>query len=59
VQSGVELPYDAVRHQTADLIRFVLHLERRAGVRRVRELLRIVRYDERHDRYDVERLFGT
>jgi pilus assembly protein CpaF len=59
VQSGVELPYDAVRHQTADVIRFVLHLERRAGMRRVRELLRIVRYDGIRDRYDVERLFGA
>ena len=53
VQSGVELPYQAVRYQIADAIDFVLHLERERGSRRVSELLRITAYDPSHDRYDV------
>src|SRR4029079_7195123 len=44
VQSGVELPYPAVRHQIADVVRFVLHLDRRTGTRLVRELVRVDRY---------------
>lgn len=56
VQSGVELPYSAVRHQIADVVRFVLHLERRAGARTARELVRIDRYDEREDRYEVHQI---
>src|SRR5579862_3439932 len=45
VQSGVELPYQAVRHQIADAIDLVLHLGRQSGHRVVRQLLRINRYD--------------
>src|SRR5437868_6238573 len=51
VQSGVELPYQAVRYQIADAINLVLHLGRTRGVRVVRELIRISGYDVQHDRY--------
>src|SRR6185436_15257228 len=51
VQSGVELPYQAVRYQIADAIHIVLHLGRTAGTRLVRELIRIERYDLVADRY--------
>jgi pilus assembly protein CpaF len=56
VQSGVELPYQAVRYQIADAIHLVLHLDRRHGARVTREVLRVGRYDAPHDRYDVEDL---
>ena len=56
VQSGVELPYEAVRYQIADAIDLVLHLGRAAGTRVVRELIRIHRYEPDRDRYTVESL---
>ena len=59
LQSGVDLPYAAVRHQIADSIDRVLHLERRRGMRRLSELLRVTRYDTRRDQYESEALFQT
>jgi pilus assembly protein CpaF len=56
VQSGIELPYQAVRHQIADAIGLVLHLGRATGSRVVRELIRIHRYDSGRDRYATESL---
>ena len=53
VQSGVELPYQAVRHQIAEAIDFVLHLSRQGGARVVDELLQIGRYDAERDRYEI------
>jgi pilus assembly protein CpaF len=54
VQSGIELPYQAVRQQIGDSIHFVLHLERLHGRRAVTEFLRIDRYDALHDSYVLE-----
>lgn len=59
VQSGVELPYQAVRHQIADAVDLVLHLGRRSGARVVRQLVRIVRYEIQADRYETETLFDN
>jgi pilus assembly protein CpaF len=59
VQSGIELPYQAVRYQIADAIHLVLHLGRHEGRRTVRELIRIGRYDVDRDRYEREELFTS
>jgi pilus assembly protein CpaF len=55
LESGVELPYAAIRRSIADGIQLVIHLERRDGRRVVTELLRVGRYDAPTDRYEVER----
>jgi pilus assembly protein CpaF len=52
VQSGVELPYQAVPYQIADAIHLVLHLARHRGARVVEELIRVDRYDAARDRYE-------
>ena len=57
VQSGVELPYQAVRYQIADAVDVVLHLGRRHGVRVVEQLLKVGRYDASRDAYDSVVLF--
>lgn len=57
VQSGVELPYQAVRYQIADAIDLVLHLGRRDGARVVEQLLNIGRYDAARDAYEHVVLF--
>ena len=51
LQAGVELPYTAIRASIADAIQFILHIERRNGLRRAAELIRVERYDTAQDRY--------
>jgi pilus assembly protein CpaF len=53
LQSGVELPYKAVRHHIADCIQLLLHLERQGGRRVATHLLRLVGYDPDTDRYQT------
>jgi len=57
VQSGVELPYQAVRYQIAEAIDLVLHLGRHRGIRHVEELIHVERYDVGRDGYDHRVLF--
>lgn len=59
VQSGVELPYQAVRYQIADAIDLVLHLGRRQGARVVDELIRVVGYEADRDGYETLDLMAT
>ena len=54
LQSGVDLPYPAIRHGIAEGIQHVVHLERRNGRRVLTELLRVRRYDVVTDTYDLE-----
>jgi pilus assembly protein CpaF len=54
VQSGIELPYQAVRYQIADAIDLVLHLARVNGTRLVKQLIRVGRYDAARDRYEQD-----
>jgi pilus assembly protein CpaF len=54
LQSGVELPYKAIRHHIADSLHLLLHLERRGGRRVATELVRLVGYAVEADRYQVE-----
>jgi pilus assembly protein CpaF len=58
VQSGVELPYQAVRYQIGDAIDLVLHLERQRGARVVQELIRVGQYDADKDRYATDHLYS-
>jgi pilus assembly protein CpaF len=56
LQSGVDLPYAAIRHGIAEGIQLVVHLERRNSRRVLTELLRVRRYDVVTDTYDLEAL---
>ena len=58
LQSGVELPYKAIRGNIADVLNLLVHIERRRGKRCVREVLEIKRYDPDLDRYDLESMYG-
>jgi pilus assembly protein CpaF len=59
VQSGVELPYQAVRYQIADAINLVLHLGRRRGTRVVDELIEVTGYEAVRDRYETANLVSA
>jgi pilus assembly protein CpaF len=53
LQSGVELPYQAIRANIGDAVHLLVHLERRDGKRIVAEALRLERFDPQTDRYIV------
>jgi pilus assembly protein CpaF len=54
VQSGVDLPYQAVRLGIAECVQWLVHLERRQGQRVVRQIVRVRRYHAAADTYDLE-----
>jgi pilus assembly protein CpaF len=53
LQSGVELPYPAIRANIGDAVHLLIHLDRRNGRRIVAEALRLERFDPLADRYIV------
>jgi len=57
LQSGIELPYAAIRANIADALNLVVHIERRQGRRFVAEVLKIKRYLPTEDRYEFESVF--
>jgi hypothetical protein len=59
LQSGVDLPYPAIRHAIAECVQLLVHLERRDGQRVVSELARVRRYEVATDTYDLDRGTGT
>jgi pilus assembly protein CpaF len=57
LQSGVELPYLAIKTNIADSINVVIHLERRPGRRFVSEVLEINGYNPDADLFDYCAVF--
>jgi pilus assembly protein CpaF len=57
LQSGVELPYLAIKTNIADSINVVIHLERRPGRRFVSEVLEINGYNPDADFFDCSAVF--
>jgi pilus assembly protein CpaF len=51
MQSGVDLPYTAVRRMIAECVHLVVHIDRRAGKRTVTELVLVAGYDGDRDEY--------
>lgn len=58
LQSGIELPYRAVKTNIADSLHLVIQLERRPGQRFVSEVLEIKGYDPEGDRYEFSQLYS-
>jgi pilus assembly protein CpaF len=52
LQSGVELPYRAIKTNIADSLNVVIHIERRPGRRYISEVIEINGYDPDADLYD-------
>lgn len=53
LQSGIEIPYRAVKMNIADSLDVIIHVERRSGTRYVSEVTEIRKYDPDDDRYDL------
>ena len=52
LQSGVELPYAAIKRTIGDSLEVLVHLERRPGKRFISEVLELNRYDPDTDLFD-------
>lgn len=57
LQSGVELPYRAIKTNIADSLNVVLHIERRPGRRYISEAIQINGYDPDADLFDYGAVF--
>jgi pilus assembly protein CpaF len=57
LQSGVDLPYRAVKSNVGDCVNVVVHLERRPGRRFVSEVIEIHGYDPDRDEYNCALVF--
>ena len=54
LQSGIDLPYPAVRLAIAEGLQLLVHLDRRQGQRVVRQIVRVRRYEAASDTYALE-----
>ncbi len=59
LQSGVDLPYRAIKTNVGDSVDIVVHLERRPGRRFVSEVVEIDGYDPDRDEYNYGFIFDT
>jgi pilus assembly protein CpaF len=56
LQSGVEMPYRAIKTNIGDSLDVVIQIERRPGTRFVSQVLEICGYDAENDRYDLQHI---
>jgi len=59
LQSGIELPYRAIKTNIGDSVNVVVHLERRPGRRFVSEVVEIHGYDPDRDEYNYGAIFDS
>jgi pilus assembly protein CpaF len=59
LQSGVDLPYRAIKTNVGDSVNVVMHLERRPGRRFVSEVVEIHGYDPDRDEYNYGFIFDS
>jgi pilus assembly protein CpaF len=59
LQSGVELPYRAIKTNIGDSLNVILQLERRPGIRFVSEALELKGCDAVSDRYELIAVYGN
>lgn len=57
LQSGIELPYHAIKANIADSLNVIVHIERRPGQRFVSEVLELRGYDPDADGYDLKPIY--
>jgi pilus assembly protein CpaF len=58
LQSGVELPYRAIKTNIADSLEVLVHVERRPGRRFVSEVLELKRYDPDSDLFEYSVVYA-
>jgi hypothetical protein len=58
LQSGVDMPYRAIKTNIADSLNIIVQIERRPGMRFISEVVELVGYNAKHDRYDLQLVYG-
>ena len=58
LQSGVELPYKAIKTNVGDSIEVLIHVERRPGRRFISEVLELKRYDPDSDLFEYSTVYA-
>jgi pilus assembly protein CpaF len=57
LQSGIELPYKAIKANIADSIHLLIHIERRHAKRLVSEVLELTAYSPTNDHYTFNPIY--
>jgi pilus assembly protein CpaF len=57
LQSGVEMPYRAIKMNIADSLNVLVQIERRPGARFISEVLEIQGYESENGRYNFKPIF--
>jgi pilus assembly protein CpaF len=58
LQSGVEMPYAAIKANITESLNIIVQVERRPGSRSVHEVLAMRSYDSQSDRYDLQGVYS-
>jgi pilus assembly protein CpaF len=58
LQSGIELPYRAIKTNIADSLNIIVQIERRPGLRFISEVLEINRYDADKDLFELAPIYA-
>lgn len=58
LQSGIEMPYRAIKTNIADSLNIIVQIERRPGSRYISEVLEIRGYHPETDQYELDRVYG-
>ena len=59
LQSGIELPYRAIKTNIGDSVNVVIHIERRPGLRFIAEVVKIDHYDLDADLFDIRVVYAA
>jgi pilus assembly protein CpaF len=59
LQSGVELPYRAIKTNIADSLNIIVQIDRRPGTRFISEVLEIQGYEPASDQYNFAQVYTT
>ena len=58
LQSGVEIPYRAIKTNIADSLNIIIQIERRPGIRFISQVLDIRGYNPESDKYDLHPIYA-
>jgi len=58
LQSGVEMPYRAIKTNIADSLNIIVQIERRPGSRFISEVVEIRGYAQETDQYDLREIYA-
>ena len=57
LESGVQMPFPAIKANISTALHYLVHIERRGGRRYLAEILRLHSFNPDQDRYDLETLY--